>query len=294
VLPTLRIKEHGVQDLEVIDAHTHFGDAGATGVSGIPGGGATKFDEAFQAEDVLTRTQTMDERGVSKAVILGGHGYLRPNGVADTRDINDGVVAYTNRNPERFLAAVGIVEPLYGPAGLAELDRCKEIGIRGISFHTRQQGVSVNSPWVRAYLERMGELGLVPFLHAFAESELEALWKIGAMAADMPDLPIIALDAFCTTEQASYVPYVAEQCPNVVFETSLAHGWSYPAGIVSRFGASRIVYGSDLYSSTEELDATGGVMDKFDLLQPILNSGLPEEDIALIVGGNIRSLLGLQ
>ena len=83
------------------------------------------------------------------------------------------------RRPTAFPAALGIVEPLYGRAGDAELRRIKEeLGFVGVSFHTRFQGVTTDSPLVLAQIELMGELGLVPFLHSVAESPEETLWRI--------------------------------------------------------------------------------------------------------------------
>jgi predicted TIM-barrel fold metal-dependent hydrolase len=268
----------------VIDAHTHYGGLGDTGI-GL--GQATTESAAIDA-DIAKRLATLDARGVAEAVIIGGHGYLRAEGLGDTRRVNDGLAAYRDRAPERIPAAIGIVEPLYGPRGLPELERCKqELGLRGISFHTRFQGVSIDSPWVRRYLERMGELGLVPFVHAVGESASEALWKIDGLAADLPDLPMVVLDAFSTFEQSAFVLRVAERRPNLVFDTALAHGWAFPAQVVAELGSTRVVYGSDLYS------ASGTVLDMYHVLDALVGSGLPPADIQRMVAGNIRSVLGL-
>jgi predicted TIM-barrel fold metal-dependent hydrolase len=269
---------------DVVDVHNHYGDLRDTGIGT---GHATTGDEALDA-DLEHRLRTLDERGVAQAIIIGGHGYLRPDGLADTRRVNDGVARYRDRAPARIPAAIGIVEPLYGQRGLPEIDRCRnELGLKGISFHTRFQGVSVDSPWVRRYMERMGEIGLVPFVHAVGESASEALWKIDGMAADLPDLTVVVLDAFATFEQSSYVRRVAERRPNLVFDTALAHGWAFPAQVVADVGPSRIVYGSDLYSST------GAAPDMHHVLDAVVNSGLSSGDIELIVSGNIRSILDL-
>jgi uncharacterized protein len=268
----------------VIDVHSHYGGLSDTGI-GV--GRATTDADALSA-DVERRLRTLDERGVAQAVIIGGHGYLRPDGLADTRRVNDAVAAYRDLAPARLPAAVGIVEPLYGARGLPEIDRCRtELGLKGISFHTRFQGVSIDSPWVRRYLERMGETGLVPFVHAVGESAAEALWKIDNLAADFPDLVMVVLDAFSTFEQSAYVVRVAERRPNLVFDTALAHGWAFPAQVVAELGATRIVYGSDLYSST------GAPLDMYHVLDALIGSGLPAADIDLIVSGNVRAVLDL-
>ena len=217
----------------VIDVHNHVGGMVGSGL------GATDVLEA----DLQARVDTLASRGVQQAVIIASHDYLRPDGIADNRRVNDMITAFRARRPESFPAAIGIVEPLNGERGIGEIDRCKdELGLRGISFHTRLQGVSLDSKWVRRYLERMGELGLVPFLHSIGESSAEALWKIDVLAGDFPDLPMIVLDAFSTFEQSLFVPHVAERRDNLVFDTALSHGIGFVMGLISRCGADRVLY----------------------------------------------------
>jgi predicted TIM-barrel fold metal-dependent hydrolase len=271
------------EDLDVIDLHNHIGDLRATGLSEAVDGEQPDLDV-----DMATRLEILDDRGVGQAVVIAGHGYLRPDGIVDTCRVNDAVAAYRDRRPDRFPAAIGIVEPLYGERGLPELDRCAtELGLRGISFHTRFQGVSVDSPWVRRYLERMGELGLVPFMHAVGESASELLWKIDMLATDLPELPMVVLDAFSTFEQCTQVPHLAARHPQLTFDTAITHSFSFVRSIVDRFGASRVAYGSDLHN------APRGTAPLLHCLPDILASDLSPEDKALIVGDNIRAILGI-
>jgi predicted TIM-barrel fold metal-dependent hydrolase len=174
---------------------------------------------------------------------------------------------------------------LYGTRGLEEIDRCAlELGFVGISFHTRFQGVSNDSPWVRRYLERIGELGLFAFVHAVGESAAEALWKVDLVAGDLPDLTFIVLDAFSTFEQSLFVPHVAERRPNLYFDTATSHGWGFLAPLVARCGASRLLYGSDLHAPTGD----AGLHDPLVDLQA---AALSEDDRDAILGGNIARLL---
>ncbi|CAJ1500454.1 amidohydrolase family protein [[Mycobacterium] burgundiense] len=263
----------------IIDVHNHLG---ATTSS-------SRGDSVDLDDELAARAATLAARGVAQAVIIASHDYLRPDGIADNRKINDGIAMCRTRRPDLFPAAVGIVEPLNGPRGLQELDRCKnELGLHGISFHTRLQGVSLDSRWVRRYLERMGELGLVPFLHSIGESSAEALWKVDVLAADFPDLPMIVLDAFSTFEQSLFAPHVAERRPQLVFDTALAHGFSVVMNLISRCGADRVMYGSDLHSSASGIPAVT------DLAADILASPLTDADKAAVLGGNAARILGLQ
>lgn len=130
----------GHRTYHIIDCHHHVGSVKDTLGLGP--------DEATGAEELRARLDTMDRNGVSQAIVIPGHGYLRPHGVADTRAVNDAVAAYRDALPDRFPAAIGIVEPLYGPAGLDELTRIRdELGIVGASFHTRSRGYPPTARW---------------------------------------------------------------------------------------------------------------------------------------------------
>lgn len=261
----------------IIDIHNHLGASTES----------SRGDSIDMDDEISSRAATLGARGVAQAVIIASHDYLRPDGIADNRKVNDGIATCRARRPDLFPAAIGIVEPLNGPRGLAELDRCRnELGLDGISFHTRLQGVSLDSRWVRRYLERMGELGLVPFLHSIGESSDEALWKIDVLAADFPDMPMVVLDAFSTIEQSLFAPHVADRRPHLMFDTALAHGFGLVMNFISRCGADRVMYGSDLHSSAS------GIPSLSELCAEILASPLTDADKTSVLGGNAARILG--
>jgi predicted TIM-barrel fold metal-dependent hydrolase len=159
---------------DVFDVHHHVGRA----FDALGGELDTGTDdaEAFARLELTERLRIMDEGGVHQALVIPGHGYLRPNGIADTQQVNDEIAAYRDRTPDRFPLACGIVEPRDGAAAFGEIDRvADELGLVALSFHTRFQGVSLDSRWVVRYLERMGERALVPIIHAMDDTPEEAL-----------------------------------------------------------------------------------------------------------------------
>jgi len=270
-----------VTAFDVFDCHHHVGDVREflSGDFADAGPGAD--------EERARRLAIMDAGGVRQAAVIVGHGYARPNGLADTRAINDGIAAYRDATPDRFPVAVGVAEPLYVAAGLAEIDRCAaELRLTGISFHARFQGVSMDNPWVRRYVGRMAEVGLVPFLHAMTESSDEALWKVESVAAAHPDVPMLVLDAFSTFEGTKEASAVAERCPNLHFDTSLAYNADFIEVFAGRFGADRVVFGTDLYSPPVGRRIS-------HVLGQLIESGLSDADKALILGGNARRLFKL-
>jgi predicted TIM-barrel fold metal-dependent hydrolase len=268
----------------ILDVHHHVGDPvqalampGAEGAAAPPG-----LDH-----ELKVRLETMDRDGVDCALLIPGHSYLRPDGLADTRRINDGIAAYRDGNPDRFPAALGIVEPLYGRAGDEELRRIKEeLGLVGVSFHTRFQGVTTDSPLVLAQLQVMGELGLVPFLHSVAESPEETLWRIHRVAKAFPDMTMIVLDVLSSHEQSSHAMLVAELAPNLVFDSSLAYVIDPALQIIERFGHHRVVYGTDLYSYPLGYHRS-------TILAHWLQSGLEPQILQDVLAGNAERILGL-
>jgi uncharacterized protein len=269
----------------VFDAHQHYGTP-FDSMGGL--GGLAEMDpDEYGRLELTERLTRMDDRGVDRTVIIAGHGYLRPHGLDDTRRVNDGVVEYLARAPERFAAGVGVAEPLYGAAGLAEVDRCKELGFVGISFHGRFQGVSHDSPWVHRYVERMAEIGLVPFVHAPAGSPEESLWKAEGLAHSFPDVTMLVLDAFSGFEECREVPFVAERCPNLVFDTALAFDFEFVLPTIERCGADRVLFGSDMYSWPSGKYGQRAVAQ-------IVESALSDEDKAAVLGGTLSKILGLE
>lgn len=274
-------------DFEVLDVHHHVGNA-FRALGGADDATPGLDEREFERIELDSRLAIMDEAAVQQAIVIPGHGYHRPDGIADTRAENDAIAAYRDRTPDRFPGAVGIVEPRDGAASLVELERCRhELGLVGISFHTRFQGVSLDSQWIITYCARMAELGLVPVLHAMNETPEEALWKLAVVARTIPDTPVIALDAFGSYEATRECFFIAEVAPNIVFDTSLSYNFDFIEDFANRFGADRVVFGTDLYSYPVGRRIS-------HLLDQILASDLSDADKAAILAGNARRIFGLR
>jgi predicted TIM-barrel fold metal-dependent hydrolase len=277
------VEKHG---FDVIDVHHHY-EAGYGVGDALDLG--RKGDDAGKAEiELTTRLSTMDVEHVRGAIIIAGHTYLRPRGLADTAAVNDAVAAYRDQLPGRFVAAVGVVEPLYGEAGHSEVARCKEeLGLAGISFHNAFQGTPADSPLMLPLIEQIGESGLVPFVHAYG-SQLETLHQVDSLAGHFPDLTMVVLDTFHDINQVKALPEVAERRPNLYFDLALLVNFeTLGLPVVRSVGADRFVYGTDQYSWPMSTKPYGS------LLPGIVSSDLADEDKARIFGGNIKGILGL-
>jgi len=271
---------------DVFDVHHHVGRAfdALGGELDDAAGDAAELGRVELAE----RLRIMDEGGIRQALVIPGHGYLRPNGIADTRRVNDEIAAYRDATPDRFPVACGVVEPRDGPHALDEIKRIRsELGLVAISFHTRFQGVSMDSRWIFRYLERMGELGLVPIIHAMDDTPEESLWKLASVARSFPGLMILALDAFSSYEATRQCFFVADVAPNVVFDTSLSYNFDFIEEFAVRFGPERVLFGTDLYSWPVGRRVS-------HLIPQIVECDLPRDAKAAILGDNARRLFGVR
>jgi uncharacterized protein len=277
------MRGHG---FDVLDVHHHVGDA-FTALGGELDTTQGREPEELGRLELEHRLEVMDRDDVAQAIVIPGHGYLRPDGIRDNRRVNDAIAAYRDRRPDRFPAAVGIVEPSHGPASLDEIDRLHgELGLAGVSFHARFQGVSLDSKWIERAIERLASHRLVPVVHAMDETPEEALWKLGVLARRFPDVPMLALDAFGSYESTRQCFFIAEVAPNLVFDTSLSYNFDFIEDFARHFGAERVAFGTDLYSWPVGRRIS-------HLLDQIVASDLSGEDQAAILGGNARRLYRL-
>ncbi|MCB0993472.1 MAG: amidohydrolase family protein [Acidimicrobiales bacterium] len=272
--------------IECFDVHHHVGDALAALGQADPDAAAMSPEEYAELE-LAKRIEIMDAGGVHQAVVIPGHGYLRPNGHADTRGVNDRIAAYRDATPDRFPVAVGIVEPRDGEVSFGELERARsELGLAGMSFHARFQGVATDNEWIARYVERMGELGLIPVMHALDETAEESLWKVGQLARRFPDITMLVLDGYATFEGTKQCSFLAELCPNLLFDTSMSYNADFIVSHIGRHGAHRYVFGTDLYSWPLGRRIS-------HIKDELVASDLDDDTLAAVLGGNARSLFGL-
>jgi uncharacterized protein len=282
------------RSFDVFDCHQHMGSTGDAHGIVVPGAvrGATMVDD-----EVATRLRFMDQGSIRQALAIPGHNYNRADGIAATRRENDAIAAYRDHLPERFPVAAGVVEPLDEAAGLAEIDRmANELELKAISFHTEFQGVTIDNPWMMRYLERMGELAMVPLIHASNVVLHEAIWRLGKVARALPELTIIAIEPFFTYDGMQECFFIADVAPNVVFETASCFDTDLMLDLVRQFGAERLVYGSQYYSQIYPAGEERAHDRRCAAIrQDIITARtLSDVDKALVLGGNARRILGLE
>jgi predicted TIM-barrel fold metal-dependent hydrolase len=241
------------------------------------------------AADQALRREVMARVGVARGVVLPILPYRRPDGLASTRRVNDGVAAYRDADSAHFPVGLGMLEPLYGERGLEELDRIHfELKLPGVTWHHRLQGGAIDDPLMFRIFERMRAYGMIPFVHTHYQALEEAPWRLVRLAQAFPDLPVVALDAFSSPQQIQEVFFLAGQAPNLYFDTALVAGQvgAVAGRFVEAFGAERLLYGSNLYPAPMH-------HMRSPVLDELRAAPLTPADRALVLGGNIRRLFDL-
>lgn len=264
--------------MEIFDIHHHLGS--------LMGGSLQEGDD-WQERDYANRVRVMDANGVSMAVILAATGYIQADGIKDTMRCNDMVAAYRKRNPRRFPAACGIVEPLHGARSLGELERIKyEHKLDGVVWHSRFQGVAVDHQLMRPLLKKVSDLELVPLIHTNAESNLEAVWRLERLALEFPEITFVSLDALTTNTNSQLALDIAKRTTNILFDTAHVRGSAYIRQFVEAVGSRRLVFGSLFYSHPASYERCAS-------LDEIKTAKVSEEDKENILSLNAKKLFKL-
>ncbi len=160
----------------------------------------------------------------------------------------------------------------------------------GVSFHARFQGVATNSGLLLSLAREISQLGLVPFVHAADASRDEDWWKLQDFADAIPDVSVVALDAFTSSEKSWEAVRVARQTPNLYFDTSVCAGLHFVLPVLEAAGPERIIFGTDQYSAA----TLPGPSSRRNVIDQLAATDRVDMDTKrAILGGNLRRLLKL-
>lgn len=271
-----------VGQFRIFDLHHHVGSLEMVAEAG------PRRSAGGPEEDARIRLKFMDAHGIEQALLMPANGYPTPDGIADTRRVNDAMARYRDMHPDRFPASLGTVSPLEGDGSLDEIDRCiTELGMRGIVWHHRFQGTAIDHPRMGLLLDRLARHSVPAFIHIIADSTLESPWKLEMIADRYPDMTFVALDGFSSPDHAHWMPYLARKHPNIVFDTGVMVPVAHMVeNFVRTVGADRLLLGTDFYSTPKLFSHPFPVYE-------LLASDVSDEDCRKILGDNARRILKL-
>lgn len=264
----------------VLDLHHHLG----------PDEGMLATDPRSTTPVFPQRIAIMDRFGVDQAVLMPPNS---ASGGPSMAPANDQVAAAARRDPARFPAGVARIDLAEGlRAAQAELHRVVgELGLRGAVWHHRFQGVFLDHPDMPALVRTCGELGIPAFIHVIEGSSLESPWRLERILEAVPDVAVVALDAFSSWDRAGEITAIAARHENLWCELGALSGvaGNHVERHVDTLGPQRILLGTDLFM-------TGGRSMTYQVpfaVLEVVHLSLGAEAKRAILYDNAAGLLGL-
>ncbi len=165
---------------------------------------------------------------------------------AQQKNVND-YAAYINNEGDIF--AFGSVYP-WAPDAIEELERIKELGLKGVKLHPDYQKFSVDDPKLKSIYQKISSLGLITVFHAGFDFGFPPPY--GATPQKLSkallwlDCPVVAAHWGGLSCGDDVLKYLAGG--DVYFDTSFGYGTMprYTAlKIIEKHGADKILFGTD-------------------------------------------------
>ena len=253
----------------IIDADCH--------ISPTPEGG-----NSISSEELLRR---MDRSGVDKALAWLQPPYMRQVGPA-----NAYVARAMREHPDRILG-FGWVDPHLGvEAARDEVRRCVEdYGLYGVKLNGAQNNFYVDDPELSFPLIcEIAARGSILALHVGADAfEHTHPYRVGKVAKLFPDLPILMvhMGGVGHADLTDAAIEFAAECPNLTLVGSAARTGAILKA-VRTLGAGRVCFGSDTPFELMHVE-----LARYNAM---LEGVLPAEQKALVMGGNVARVLGVE
>ena len=207
----------------------------------------------------------MDRFGVELCCVFGLEGVF-----GDERYGNELVADAVRRYPDRFIGFT-MVNPNHGEAEmLRQLEEGLELGMQGVKLICSYHGYPTEGPLIDVACR---------FANAHRQFILNHDWgspaQIERLCATYPEA------CFFTGHSASNYAEVTRKHPNLFICSCPFHVRGQVEQFVGMYGADRVLFGSDL----TDLPIAWG-------LGPIMYARVSEEEKRLMLGGNLRRLVG--
>ncbi len=220
---------------------------------------------------------SMQEGGVDISVVLN----IATNAHQQT-SVNDFAASINGDN----IISFGSVFPFADDVFL-QLERLKELGLKGVKLHPDYQGFEVNDPRLKPLYKKIGELGLITVFHAGLD------YGFAPPYGATPDKMGEALEWFSSPVVAAHwgglgcgEGVLEHLCGKpIYFDTSFGYGQMpryYAQKIIERHGTDKILFGTDTPWHTPEME-----------LRLLNNLGLSESELDKITHQNAQKLLGI-
>lgn len=191
------------------------------------------------------------------------------------------------------LRSFGSVHPR-NPDALQELERVKELGLRGIKLHPEYQGCYADEPVMVAVVKKAAECGLWILFHAGKDVGMPlpvhcAPEHVARLREAVPDAHIILahMGGFCLWEEAERIlPELDVYVDTSYCFPKYPEQWERFARLIRALGISHVLFGTD--SPWSDQSETVHVMQKF-----FDEYRFTKAECDAIFGGNAAKILGI-
>lgn len=222
--------------------------------------------------------ESMKNSGVNASVVLN----IATN-AHQQKSVNDFAISINN-NKDIF--AFGSVFPFSDDA-LCELERIKEMGLKGVKLHPDYQGFNVDDIRLKPLYKKISELGLITVFHTGLD------YGFAPPYGATPEKMATALEWFSTPVIAAHWggincgdEVIKHLCgKNIYFDTSMGYGMMpkyYAQKIMELHTPDRMLFGTDTPWHTPDME------------KRLLNTlNLSNDDMDKITHKNAMKLLGI-
>ncbi len=250
----------------------------------------------------------MNEAGIDKAMVVALDMELFIESKLTYKEYNDYLASIISKYPDRFIGFAGI-DPRRGKDAIIELERCEKMGLKGVKLWPLT-GFYPDDPSFYPFYERVQELKLPIFCHtgigpAYTYLKYNNPVYIDTIAVDFPDIKIIM--AHVSQPWVNEALAVAAKNENVYIDISSwqLNYYKVPISLQQTLaqakiicGIEKILFGTDwpLFHPLISQKEWVRIIKRLKIPPPLQLMGLKDltdEDKELILGGNVKNLLGL-
>ena len=233
--------------------------------------------------------ERMDRDGVDMAVTLGMGWQVHEFAV----EANDYILESAKAFPDR-LVPFCTVNPVLGDVAVRELERCADLGARGIGeLHSYAQGYRLDDERVmRPFMEAAIARDLIvlthssePVGHVYAGKGTVTPDELCRFIETYPEAKIVCAHWGGGLPFYALMPEVSEALRNVYFDSAASPFLYIPdvfSNAVNLVGADKVLFGTDY-----------PLISQKRLLDQVERQGLEDEVKAAVLGGNAQKLLSL-
>ena len=278
----------------LIDSHSHILPPSFAQRSAELRARDATFATLFPSADASLATaatliEAMGRVGVDRAVVMG----VGWNDPEVAREANDYIAQSVARYPDR-LTGFCSVNPAWGEAAVAEVERCVAAGLRGIGeLHPDTQGFDItDKPLLAALMDAAHRLGIPvlvhssePVGHQYPGKGHTTPEKLYRFILNFPDNTIVCAHWGGGLPFYALMPEVPEVIRNVYFDTAASPLLYQPevfSAVVGLVGANKVLFGTDY-----------PLIEHQRLLEQVQQASLDPAARQAILGGNAARLLGL-